>query len=94
MSSPEPVLSPTPAGTPLVSLGIAPVARHSDAVASQRLRPTAANEEILPSAQSARLSADAEAPARVPLSAWLSLAFYAIGTALLFSLGVAYRLFA
>ncbi|WP_313697118.1 hypothetical protein [Achromobacter sp.] len=94
MSSPEPVLSPTRAGAPLVSLGIAPVACHSDTVVSQRLRPKAANEEILPSAQSARLSADVDAPARVPLSAWLSLAFYAIGTVLLFSLGVAYRLFA
>lgn len=94
MSSPEPVLTPTPAGTRLVSLGIAPIARRADAMAGQRLSPNAANEEILPTPQSARLSADAEAPARVPLSAWLSLAFYAIGTALLFSLGVAYRLFA
>lgn len=94
MSSPEPVLTPTPAGTPLISLGIAPVARNADAAAGQRLSLRAANEEILPSAQSARLSADTEAAARVPLSAWLSLAFYAIGTALLFSLGVAYRMFA
>lgn len=93
MSSPEPVLTPTPAGTRLVSLGIAPVARTADAVARPGFSPKAANEEVLPSPQSA-LPADADAPARVPLSAWLSLAFYAIGAALLFSLGVAYRLFA
>ena len=37
---------------------------------------------------------EAEPSARVPLSAWLSLAFWALGTALLFSLGVAYRLVA
>lgn len=93
MSSPEPVLTPTPAGTRLVSLGIAPVARTADAVARPGFSPKAANEEVLAAPQSA-LHADADAPARVPLSAWLSLAFYAIGTALLFSLGVAYRLYA
>ncbi|MFJ3460213.1 hypothetical protein [Achromobacter spanius] len=93
MSSPEPVLTPTPAGTPLISLGIPPVARGADAVAGQRLGPKAANEEILSDPQSARRPAEPDASVRVPLSAWLSLAFYAIGTALLFSLGVAYRLF-
>lgn len=94
MSSPEPVLTPTPAGRPLISLGIPPIARGADAVASQRLSPKAANEEILPDPQSAGRHAETDAPVRVPLSAWLSLAFYAIGTALLLSLGVAYRLFA
>ncbi|AVJ28188.1 hypothetical protein [Achromobacter spanius] len=94
MSSPEPVLTPTPAGTRLVSLGIAPVARSADAVTRPRFSPKAANEEVLPDPLTARRHAETDAPVRVPLSAWLSLAFYAIGTALLFSLGVAYRLFA
>ena len=94
MSSPEPLLSPTPASNAVISLGIPPVARSADAASSQRPSLNAANEEILPEPQMARRPADAESPVRVPLSAWLSLAFYAIGTALLFSLGVAYRLFA
>lgn len=91
MSSPEPVLTPTPAGNTLISLGITRAARPAHAADKQSPCPKAANDEIPPDAQSA---GRAEAPARVPLSAWLSLAFYAIGTALLFSLGVAYRLFA
>ncbi|MDF2861832.1 MAG: hypothetical protein K0S02_2104 [Achromobacter mucicolens] len=91
MSSPEPVLSPTPVGNTLISLGLARAAQPAHVADGRLLCPTAANDEISPEAQSA---GQAEAPARVPLSAWLSLAFYAIGTALLFSLGVAYRLFA
>ncbi len=89
MSSPEPVLSPTPVGNTLISLGIARAARSADAAAGHRPCPKAANDEIPPEAQSA-----GQSDTRVPLSAWLSLAFYAIGTALLFSLGVAYRLLA
>lgn len=91
MSSPEPVLSPTPVGNTLISLGLAHAAQPGRAAESHRPCPEAANDEIPPEAQSAR---QAEAAARVPLSAWLTLAFYAIGTALLFSLGVAYRLLA
>ncbi|MEN5157536.1 hypothetical protein [Achromobacter spanius] len=91
MSSPEPVISPTPVGNTLISLGLARAAHPGRAADGHRPCPEAANDEIPPEAQSA---CRAEAPARVPLSAWLTLAFYAIGTALLFSLGVAYRLFA
>ena len=91
MSSPEPVLSPTPVGNTLISLGLARAAQPGRVAENHRPCPEAANDEIPPEAQSAL---QAEAPARVPLSAWLTLAFYAIGTALLFSLGVAYRLFA
>lgn len=94
MSSTEPVFSPTPVGNTLISLGIARPARRDETAGSQRPFPKAANDDIPPAPQMAGQSSQVEAPARVPLSAWLSLAFYAIGTALLFSLGVAYRLFA
>ena len=89
MSSPEPVLSPTHVGNIMVSLGTPRPASAAQAAASLPPIPRAANEDITPAPQD-----PAEPAARVPLSAWLSLAFYAIGTALLFSLGVAYRLYA
>lgn len=88
MSSPEPVLSPTPVGNIMVSLGTPRPASVAQA-ASVATCPNAANEDITPAPHDL-----AEPPARVPLSAWLSLAFYALGTALLFSLGVAYRMLA
>lgn len=89
MSSPEPVLSPTPVGNILVSLGTPRPTSVAQAAVSLPPNPKAANDDITPALQD-----PAEPAARVPLSAWLSLAFYAIGTALLFSLGVAYRLLA
>jgi hypothetical protein len=72
----------------MVSLGTPRPASAAQAVSLPACHK-AANEDLTPAPQNL-----AEPSARVPLSAWLSLAFYAIGTALLFSLGVAYRLFA
>jgi len=87
MSSPEPVFAPTQVGNMMVSLGTPRPAGAAPIAPC----PSAANEEIPPSP---RHPGEVEPSARVPLSAWLSLAFWALGTALLFSLGVAYRLVA
>lgn len=92
MSSPEPLPSPTPVGNIMVSFG-APQATAGN-LASRALPPfpCAANEDLLPGARERPPAPGPQAP--VPLSAWLSLAFWAIGTALLFILGLAYRLLA
>ncbi len=90
MSSPDPVLSPIPVGNIAIS-------RETAVPAAAALAPCphAANEEFAcgPAALP-QPPGEPDPSARVPLSAWLSLAFWAIGTAVLFSLGVAYRLLA
>ncbi|WP_139026524.1 hypothetical protein [Achromobacter arsenitoxydans] len=93
MSSPEPVLTPTPVGNILVSFA-SPLAATAGCASSCPPRLSAAANEDLPPAPPRDEPSAAAPPARVPLSAWLSLAFWAIGTALLFTLGLAYRLVA
>lgn len=93
MSSPNPVLSPIQVGNVAISLENRPLVTATHAAAGLAPCPMAANED-LPGAPAAMAPGEPEPAARVPLSAWLSLAFWAIGTALLFSLGLAYRLMA
>ncbi|WP_313620586.1 hypothetical protein [Achromobacter sp.] len=94
MSSPEPVLSQIQAGNLGISLDTRTPVTAAHAAPCLAICPMAANEDLPSVATAPPPPTEAELSARVPLSAWLSLAFWAIGTALLFSLGVAYRLLA
>lgn len=93
MSSPEPAPSSTQVGNISVFFATPEAAMDQPACPQLHPPPAAANDDfLLVPVPLQRLRTSAAPPSRVPLGAWLSLAFWAIGTAVLLILGLAYRL--
>lgn len=93
MNSPEPASAPTQIGNVGVSF-VKPLDASEKPVALDcNFYPPAANDERVPIALESAMTAPPPRT-RVPLTVWLALVFWALGTAVLLALGAAYRLLA
>lgn len=95
MSSPDPLLSSAQIGNTVVSLANPQLPGAPPSCVGLPGGP-AANDDLTlaPVAVTAALPATALPAHRIPVAIWVSLAFWMLGTAVLFTLGLAYQWFA